>query len=433
VVRSAACAIAIAVAASDSGGCADVDTFSGDAFPIQYTSRGGAITLEVSQPGADPQPAVLELLSPLTVLDPGPAGMPRRRSTTLTVRGATPTGSVPRAALTGMIIETHPCQTETCGVGDPASPFPVTAIIGADLVAGDAVRLDFLRDRMFILPDIAGDASTRTGLCEGVFPSPFFGAGTLIVDSAEVSFTSRRMVVGACLGPDTSLVAPSAKRGGDTLLAIATGLGASILTEAAYLRYRDATLASVPALDTLPVATFQLISGPVTGRLARIPAVSLVGSSREPRGPCRDSYAHTFLSTANPDNVCPVGLDCPCADVSSCGAPAVVALAPFSGVSFVVVPDDDPLLQSLRAELRPLQGEVDGILGTDALAATQVDVDYPGDRLLWRCASNNGCQVRPLLDGLDEQIVVNSCLASPPVIERERGGGGDPAAPVVID
>jgi hypothetical protein len=80
------------------------------------------------------------------------------------------------------------------------------------------------------------------------------------------------------------------------------------------------------------------------------------------------------------------------------------------------VPDDDPLLQALRAELRPLVGEVDGVLGTDVLAPVVLDIDYPHDRLLWRCGTltpgaPDGCRVRPLLAGLTRQQEFQACLA----------------------
>jgi hypothetical protein len=88
-----------------------------------------------------------------------------------------------------------------------------------------------------------------------------------------------------------------------------------------------------------------------------------------------------------------------------------VRLAPPRGIQFVIVPDADPVIQALRTELRPLVGEVDGILGTDALAPLELDVDYPHDRMLWRCASPAGCQVRPTLDGLSHQPEFLACLA----------------------
>ncbi len=44
------------------------------------------------------------------------------------------------------------------------------------------------------------------------------------------------------------------------------------------------------------------------------------------------------------------------------------------------------MLQALREELRPGQAEVDGLLGLDAFTAVQVDIDYPGQRILYRCS-----------------------------------------------
>jgi len=79
----------------------------------------------------------------------------------------------------------------------------------------------------------------------------------------------------------------------------------------------------------------------------------------------------------------------------------------------VVVADDDPLLQSLRAELRPEQPEIDGILGVHALATTEFDVDYPNNRLLLRCVGG-GCVARPTFIDSGSRRTIDDCVDAAP-------------------
>ena len=404
--------LAIAVGAALAG-CGEIDTFSGDPYPISYVSRAGAVTVEVLAPGESPRAAVLEILSPLTVFDNGAATAPRRRETTFDLLGRTSSGTtVSRARFTGPVVEIHPCAMDACSVGDPAAPFPVTATVGADLLSGDALRFDFAAQQLFVLPDIAGSPQVRTELCDGVFIEPFQGSGTLLLEGAEVTFTSHRTVVESCIAPDTEQLTPPGKRGGDALFVLATGLGPNLMTEATYQRFRDASLTAVPELATLPAATAQLLTGPITGRLAVVPRVSLVGTDpQEPRGPCRETWASVFLETADNREVCLPNVECPCrARDRACRAPSVVMLDPVAGVPFIVVPDTTPLIQDLRAELRPVVGEIDGVLGTDMFAGIQLDVDYPNQRLLWRCIATEGCAVRPQFTGMNGQQDFTQCL-----------------------
>jgi hypothetical protein len=408
--------------------CSDPDTFSGDPFPIEYVSRAGAVTVEVRASGELTRPAVLDVLAPLTVLDNGPDTAPARRSVSLDLLGVAPAGgTVPRARFHGTIVQFHPCPDASCGVGDAATPFPVTATIGTDVLSGDALRFDFGSDQLFVLPDIAGDAAARTALCDGVFLRPFQGAGTLVLEGAEVAFTSRRIVVEACMGPSTSLAQAPSKRGADALFVISTGLGANIMSESAYLRYADGTTATVPDLASLPDTTVQIVSGPIAGRLGGVSGLAIVATApKNPRGPCNENVASTYVERADPNNICPIDVaNCPCADQGrACTVPAVLRLSAGAfrdTIPFVIVPDADPVLQALRAELRPLVGEIDGIIGTNVLESTELDIDYPHDRLLWRCNDPSMCQARPQLDGITHQDDLKACIAGAPAQPISRG------------
>jgi hypothetical protein len=193
-----------------------------------------------------------------------------------------------------------------------------------------------------------------------------------------------------------------------------------VLGETAYERYRQALLLRTPPLpsppprlEDLPEASVFLPSGQVFGRRASIDRLALAAaSSSSPRAPCRQAYAHRLLLERD----CRPGDDCPCEGGDAfCPVPAIVELEPPGGLEVLVVPDGDATLQALRAELRPDQPEVDGILGADALQAAEIDIDYPHNRVLMRCTSPSpACEARPALSELADRTQACNCIAGCP-------------------
>jgi hypothetical protein len=429
------------------GGCTLItdsfltNEFSGDPFPVRVDACSGALLVGVRQSNETvDRIAVLDLLSPFTVSVPEDATLdPAVSFVDLTLLGERAPGQLdlPRARFPGaQMISLHPCAAgcmlgdpdcdpPPCSVGTPDAPRTFEAIIGADVLAGDAVRLRLGDDRLFILADIGGSDRSRSFACDAVFDSPYRGGGTLVVSGTELPFGNRRITLQACLGPDpdpSHILSPD-QRGADALLVASTSIGVSILGEAAYERYRAAHLAAsppIPPLLTLPESAVFLPSGQVSGRLAKIDALTLVAaSSSNALAPCRQVYAHHLLSERScdddpgddddlTDNDCP----CPQNDLF-CSVPAMLELAPELGIDVLVVRDDDPTLQALRTELRPDQPEVDGLLGTNALRAAEIDVDYPHDRLIGRCAQA-GCIARPQLAERNDRDQVSGCLDGQP-------------------
>ncbi len=149
-----------------------------------------------------------------------------------------------------------------------------------------------------------------------------------------------------------------------------------------------------------------LPSGPISGRLATIDRLALVGAASAPRGACREVASHHLLTER--DCLPTDGDACPCTEASFCSVPSVIELA--TRFEALVVPDAEPLLQALRTELRPAQPEIDGVLGLAALGATEFDVDYPHNRLLFRCV-DAGCAARPALRDRASRVVVGQCLS----------------------
>jgi hypothetical protein len=229
------------------------------------------------------------------------------------------------------------------------------------------------------------------------------------------------------------------QQGANVLLVVSTGIGISILGETAYERYRLTTAVGDAEPTAKPVAelasgTVYMPSGLVTGKLATIPRLALVAApTSNALAPCRQLYAHRLLAArtivANEciqNNTQTGTIDCPCKlGDAFCPVPAILELGqlapavtdpptPSGAIDILVVSDTDPTLQALRTELRPDQPEVDGILGTAVLRSAEIDVDYPHDRLIARCAAEGTCKTRPQLAQTEDRCEISHCMYNDP-------------------
>jgi hypothetical protein len=406
------------------GGCSpDLRTF--DQFPVDVDMSAGPLLVAVSDTQRPtPSIAAIDTLSPITVLDsfdPG-NGLPNpvQRLTDLTLYATTSStpGTVPRSRFVDLtVFDLHPCAEarpdQYCQVGSPSDPREITAILGADALRERAVRFDFSTSSLTFFPDIAGSAEARGRACEAVFGSPFSGGGTLLIGGGEVSFTGTRIALGACLAFDPeSLVEKD--RGVDVRMVLSTGLGLSVIGEGAYQRYRTfcQTHACVDpgATDGLPTGQILLPSGPVDVHLATVEDIALVSEGADDRGPCKELHAN-HLMTRDACNDPNEAANCPCNDNNTfCTTGSAVELRQSFQVA--IVPDSTPVLQALRAELRPDLPEVDGILGINALANVGLDVDYPNNRLVARCTVEDPlvCLARPEIRRSDtHSTIADNC------------------------
>jgi len=395
--------------------------FSGDPFPFGVETSSGAVVVGMQPVGDTLRPAVLDVLSPVTLIDHGTSAQPTIQYPDIILDGTRgPNGplDLPRAQISShQLLTLHPCSGPGCFVGPEALPRDIAGVVGMDAFSSDALRLDLGHEQIFVLPDIAGDEVERSYACDAVLPLAFRGGGTLLVGGTEVGFSNWRVVMPACGAFDPDNPDPNAfqsTRGADLLFVASTGIGPSILAESAYERYRlsDPT---VPAYDPTLTATYYLTSGPITGFPTYLSKLAIVGnSSAAPRSPCHQVYANHLLarqdcaSDDDPDK-------CPCIGATFCPAPAIVELTPATNLPILVVSDSDPTLQALRAELRPNQPEVDGILGTSVFEGVELDIDYPHQRLLARCLDGTQCAVRPEINGdAGERTQVQGCLGITP-------------------
>jgi hypothetical protein len=417
VMRRAACVAALALAGCDYlTSSFETNEFSGDWYPIEIDNASGAVIVGVrddGEPGM--RRAVLDVLSPLTLIDHGATAPVSVSTTNLTILGARTAGGeldLPRAVITDQqVVTLHPCQTPECVVGTPTAPSPFDALVGINAFAGEALRLRLATDQIFILPGIAGSDLHLARSCDAVFDSPFWGGGTLLLGGTEVGFGSWRIALDTCIAPKPERLLAQSARGVNALFVLSTGIGPSLLGRTAYERYREID-PTLPPVDTLPEEAVLLPSGPVVGSRTTLPSIALVGNSTtNPQGPCRQMYASHVLAVHD----CVIGEDCPCPEGEDfCPIPAVVELAPVAGLNVLVVPDSDQTLQSLRAELRSAQPEVDGILGSEAIEALQLDIDVVHDRLVMRCVDRATCGARVALPNREARSYVNGCLRNAP-------------------
>jgi hypothetical protein len=424
--------LALVVAIVALGGCDYItggfttNPFSGDPFPTTIGSQTGALITGFTVDGStDMHTAVLDVMSPLNVLDPGPdMQVTINDDIGFQMYGEhVPFGpfDLERADFADNTLATlHPCDGATCSVGTPDNQQQFDAIIGMPAFVSDALRLHLApdtssgSDTIYVLPNVAGSESTRSYSCDADYPVPFRGGGTIVIGGTELAFINWRIAIQACLAFDPDPALLQSQRGTDALFVASTAIGTSILSASAYQRYQ-LTHPTSPDADTLPAGSLMLENETISGNLTTLPTMALVANSpTNPRAPCRQVWANHLLVNAD----CQPTDDCPCIpdqdpnNGTFCAVPAEVELAPPAGFPVLIVDDTNDTLQALRTELTPDQPEVDGILGTSALRQIELDIDYPDDRLLARCTDTNHaeCFVRPELPREQDRAQVQGCI-----------------------
>jgi len=273
----------------------------------------------------------------------------------------------------------------------------IAGVIGGDVLTQLALRVEPSRHELRFFPDVAGDDVSHDQACSALFRITLAGGGAFVTGNDVVDFEPSRVVIAACLSPDPPEMNTAA--GSDSLLVLATGVAPTVLSRTAY---KAAARVDDAAIDALPETILYLPSDSrldgARGRRGTLPRLALVGRPERGRGPCRELLMSRVMARADagcPPDVVAAGA-CPCEDKQRTSCPAASSVDLLAPVDVVVLEDTDPLLQSLRNELRPTHADVAGLLGLSALAPLSTDIDYPGSRVIFRCsAGSTGCIVRP--------------------------------------
>jgi hypothetical protein len=417
-------------------------------YPIPMSMDGGVVVVSLRIDDGSAVPAVIDTLSPLTVVDGvaargEPVGEPERRRHELTILSAAGDAGVPRARFGNFdAFDLHPCAGQDAGDGQPCrlgfdgATQPLHAILGADLWSDYAIRFSFARRLLSLFPDVSGDDQARALLCDTVFRAPFYGGGTLLVSGAHINIIGYRTAMGACMlaeapsatdagvplpvcptesdaGPPPPAL-PRRHGGLNALFVLSTGLPITLVSESFHTRYlaRCAELGvdcdtAVGAPETLYVA-----SGPLSVRRTTLSGLTLVSEYSDQRGPCEELYANAFMvrcgnlaadvsccgDSGSERDCSTAALPCPCEGQDEgrafCRAAAAAMLRHTFPVA--VISDAEPMLQALRDELRTELPELDGILAPSAVEPLEIDMDYPNNRVLLRCDPTRASQCATL-------------------------------------
>ncbi|MCC6749503.1 MAG: hypothetical protein IT371_17695 [Deltaproteobacteria bacterium] len=382
----------------------EVDGFLSKPIPLRL-ARGMAFAL-IRYGEGPPLTALLDSAAPVSALAAGGgAAAPHRRDALRLLDAEHP--EVTRF----MVADQDTYEVPMHGVGlDHAQP--IQAVVGAPLLSLFSVRLSHagrppsvtIRDE---IPDsteeLAGDCDPwqmvrptgagSTSPCPAIFLTRRLGGGILSLGGVEQRTPASRLAVPVCM-----LAAPFDPRsdkperigpGGVPATAVlSTGLGVSVIARSTFERLRAAD----PTIPEQVGHTLNLPSGPESVSLTRISRLSLVSDESRDLGPCAEQARRRRLLVANRATAIPSDLD-------QYGASVAELLAP---VELAVLRDDAPLLQGLRQELRTTVPDVDLVLGASVLANFDVDLDYPSERTILRCAATaagSPCRVLPHCSG----------------------------------
>jgi len=396
-----------------------------DSFPIPVRVAGGVPTWTVRSPADLPLcgaggavdagagtlgSMLIDPGTPLTTLEFCPDEV--RTRVDLEVVSATDT-RITRARFLALPVLNQPALT--LGLDQPGAPqlTRVDGVIGADVLKSFAVR--FALDpgqpqgpTVQLFPATAGSDSEHALACDSVLPFLLVGGGGVVIDGHLQSVSASRVVISACLEPiafNGQILAPPGERpppsGVDLALVLSTSTGPLVLGASAVRRLEAVRGQPVP----LAPATLELPSGALPVGVSGTGRLTLVQDDDRNLGPCEELAQARELEATG---VCPrSGL---------CSAAAYVEIE--RALTLVGAPDEAEVLQSLRTELRPFTREIDGLLGAEALRDVVLDVDYPSQRMIMRCADGRAatCRHRPRYTGSTRAVHLD-CLpfASAPV------------------
>lgn len=301
-------------------------------------------------------------------------------------------------------------------------PQVLGGLVGAPLLTNFVVRLAYARPAPTLTfldevpdsneeladdcdhKDLLSDSPTKLAGCTAVMYTPLHGGGLLQVGGETKDLDATRLVVDLCLQP-SAFDAKKAQAGVDpakqqhgaatvsgvaTQAVISTGLGVTVISKSVLNRLK-------PLLGTLPQQipqTLYLPYGNEQVTTITLDLMALVSNETRVLGPCSELALRRRLLVAGS-----VGLPQADKDLVSTNRINGAGVALLSGnITLAVVAEESPLIQGLRKELRSSAANVDMIIGGSLLKHLEMEVDYPKDRTILRCAAGTAaktCRVTP--------------------------------------
>ncbi len=380
-----------------------------DSHPIQL-QRGpsGELLVRIRADG-DPDLAVLDTGTPVTLWNTGDPTVPTRvvRRDLRLLGPAVPDNQAPtRALLRGVLTIEASLGALTAVDQRPLRP---RAIVGGDLLTLFSVEIDFTQPAVTFWDHQPSGDSFLAAAGYAVLHLPRRGGGQLVVldptDSIGQSpphrFPPSRMLVRACAAAKPfdreeplpqSCCASNERRlstGADLSLLIATGVGPLVLGRAAWQRI----LSHLPP-GTNPVLVQRPLSvanfdQPIPAAFTRLPGLALVDREADlggDPGPCAElarsrRLEQVALSQSRNADRAACAFPCDLDPKDTSRAQNSAAYLQLDGdLEVAIIDDTTALLQSVRTEVRPSGPEVDGLLGAAALARVRVELDYVGSQ-----------------------------------------------------
>ena len=430
-------------------GCSDACCLV-DGFPVDLLPGDGLRGMARVN-GQDGATLTIDSSAPLTFFAGQADGTPRIARRSFDLLGAT-------AGADG----TYPVRARFQNVAvlpvalDPAGS---AVVLGADLLKNFSLHIVFgapaitfwsgqhAPDSLFGAPGCAGTADSP--LCAAVLHFSLLGGGELTAISepdflgltGPVEFPATRALLRACAAPAVAdpindptprccsrIDAVNQATGANLALLVATGVGPVILSQSAWNRVVASQTVPPPSPAAGDSVSIPWLSGPLASvTWSELPRLALVDLESDPStnpGACVELGRARRMEWIERHQTGPDSPACfqPCdADLGDSGkaqnAAAYVELG--APVRVAIVPDGSGFLESLRAELRQQGPQVDGLLGTEALAATSAELDYGGSpsRMIFACAPGaprSTCWASPRCIRQNSPGDLHSCFGLPP-------------------
>jgi hypothetical protein len=287
------------------------------------------------------------------------------------------------------------------------SAVPVRATLGFSVLSHFAVHLSYgaapsltLKDEIpDTNQDLASDCNpaallspggTADSSCLAVVRGTPLGGGLAQIGDDLIDLPPTRLLLSVCLLPASfdptqqSAAGTETATGVPAVALLATGLGTSVISRSAVNRLR----AAGHVVEESPGAILYLPYGQEPGRRITLERVAAVSDETADLGPCGELARRRRILVAGTAGLLPEDRD---------QNGASVALVQ-NAATFVVLDDVRPLLRGIRQEVAPYVPDVDLVLGGSFLKHFEVDVDYPGARVVLQCAGGGtpgACQVLP--------------------------------------